>query len=208
MLYDYLTENYKPNEPIFVSDIKLPNISDNYLRVLVKTLCDSGKLKRYDTGIYYLPSASRLKGANALPADVVALYKYIARKGVIDGYYSGYTFANQIGISTQVPYTLEIVSNKSGGNYREISLKRQRFILRKPRFKVTEENYLILQFLDLLKDIDLYADEKDESCRQILVQYIKQTNITKDAIDKYISKYPDKIYKAIYTMQLYDVLSE
>lgn len=207
MLYDYLTENYKPNEPIFVSDITLPNISDNYLRVLVKTLCDSGKLKRYDTGIYYLPSASRLKGANTLPADVVVSYKYIARKGVIDGYYSGYTFANQIGISTQVPYTLEIVSNNSGGNYREISLKGQRLVLRKPKFRVTEENYRVLQFLDLLKDIDQYADEKDENCRQQLAEYMVKANITKNAIDRYISGYPDKIYRAIYEMRLYDVFA-
>lgn len=207
MLFSYLTENYKPNEPIFVSDISLPLISDNYLRVQIKALCDSGKLKRYDTGIYFLPSVSRLKGETTLPPDMVASYKYISRKGNVEGYYSGYTFANQIGLTTQVPYTIEIVSNNSGGNYREISLKGQRLVLRKPRFKVTKENYRILQFLDLLKDIEQYTDDENKSCRQQIVDYMKESNITKSALDQYISAYPDKIYRAIYEMRLYDVFA-
>ena len=208
MLYDYLVENYEPNEPIFLIDIDLPNINNNHLRQLFKSLCDSDKIKRYDTGIYYIPTTSRLKGECSLPPEVVARYKYITRNGNIAGYYSGYTFANQLGITTQVPYALEIVSNNSGGKYREITLKNQRLILRKPKFEVTKENYLILQFLDLLKDIDMYADDMNENCRQTLISYMQKANITKPKIDKYISVYPDKIYKFIYEMGLYDVLTQ
>ena len=43
MLYEYLEENYKPNEPIFVSDVQLP-VSAVNLRKMFKELCDSGKL--------------------------------------------------------------------------------------------------------------------------------------------------------------------
>lgn len=50
-LYEYLISNYKPNEPIFVSDIQL-SVSDVNLRQMFKVLCDSGKIKRFDTGIY------------------------------------------------------------------------------------------------------------------------------------------------------------
>ncbi len=208
MLYDYLVENYEPNEPIFLIDINLPNINNNHLRQLFKSLCDSDMIKRYDTGIYYIPTTSRLKGECSLPPEVVARYKYITRNGNIAGYYSGYTFANQLGITTQVPYAMEIVSNNSGGKYREVTLKNQRLILRKPKFEVTKDNYLILQFLDLLKDIDIYADDMNESCRQTLISYMQKTNITKSKIDKYISVYPDKIYKFIYEMGLYDVLTQ
>lgn len=58
-LYEYLISNYKPNEPIFVSDLQL-SISDANLRQMINLLCDSGKIKRFDTGIYYLPKESRL----------------------------------------------------------------------------------------------------------------------------------------------------
>ena len=50
MLFDYLQENYKVNEPIFVSDIGLP-VTDNNLRQMFKVLCDKGQIIRYDTGI-------------------------------------------------------------------------------------------------------------------------------------------------------------
>ena len=60
MLYEYLEENYKPNEPIFVSDVQLP-VSAVNLRKMFKELCDSGKINRFDKGVYYIPKQSRLK---------------------------------------------------------------------------------------------------------------------------------------------------
>ena len=93
MLYDYLIKNYKANEPIFVSDIVLP-VSDANLRQMFKALCDSGKIKRFDTGIYYVPKASILKNGVPLAADEVAVAKYIVRKGKVEGFYSGCTFGH------------------------------------------------------------------------------------------------------------------
>lgn len=61
MLYEYLCSNYKPNEPIFVADVSLP-VSNVNLRQMFKILCDSGKIRRFDTGVYYIPKESRLKG--------------------------------------------------------------------------------------------------------------------------------------------------
>lgn len=85
------------NEPIFIADVS-PPVSDVNLRQMFKVLCDKGKIKRFDTGIYYLPKQSRLKGGVPLGADTVARYKYVS--GNVDGYYSGYTFANQLGDTT------------------------------------------------------------------------------------------------------------
>ena len=44
-------------------------------------------------------------------ADTVARYKYISRGGKVDGFYSGNTFANQLGISTQVPNKVDFEKN-------------------------------------------------------------------------------------------------
>lgn len=70
----------------------------------------------------------------------------------------GYTFANQIGLSLQVPYVQEIVTNEASAKVREIDIKGQKFIIRKPKAEVTEENVYTLQFLDFLSDIDKYLD--------------------------------------------------
>mgnify|MGYP000464808236 CR=1 FL=1 len=181
-LYEYLISNYKPNEPIFVSDLQI-SISDANLQQMFNLLCDSGKIKRFDTGIYYLPKESRLTGGVPLGADTVARYKYVSRNGRIDGYYSGYTFANQLGVITQVPYTLEIVSNNASAKVQEVNLQGRKVILRKAKIPVTKENYKILQFLDFLKDVELYMDKNNEvyiNGKKIKENYIKENMNTED----------------------------
>ena len=205
MLYEYLIKSYQPNEPIFLCDIDLP-VSNGNLRKMMKDLCDVGKIKRFDIGIYYLPKQSRLKGGVPLSVDTVAKYKYVCRNGNIEGYYSGYTFANMLGVTTQVPYTIEIVSNNASAKVREIDLQGRRIILRKSRVPITNENYQILQFLDFLKDASVYSEENDIFENRIR-KYIVDENIKKDDVDLYIKHYPDKIYRYIYEMRLYDVFA-
>ena len=55
MLYGYIEQNYAQNEPIFISDLVNSGMKIEKVRNEVKSLTDGGKLKRYDTGIYYIP---------------------------------------------------------------------------------------------------------------------------------------------------------
>ena len=197
MLYEYLIENFKPNEPIFTADIDIDMVG-NSLRPKLKELCDSGKLCRYEAGVYYLPGKMKLKGLTPISASAVARSRYVNRRGKVRGYYSGYTFANQIGLSLQVPYVQEIVTNEASAKVREIDIKGQKFIIRKPKAEVTEENVYTLQFLDFLSDIDKYLDGSSENILDKLEKLIKDEKITKELIDTYISLYPTKVYKNLY----------
>lgn len=197
MLYGYLTENFKPYEPIFTADIDIDMVG-NSLRPKLKELCDSGKLCRYEAGVYYLPGKMKLKGLTPISASAVARSRYVNRRGKVRGYYSGYTFANQIGLSLQVPYVQEIVTNEASAKVREIDIKGQKFIIRKPKAEVTEENVYTLQFLDFLSDIDKYLDGSSENILDKLEKLIKDEKITKELIDTYISLYPTKVYKNLY----------
>lgn len=197
MLYGYLIENYKPYEPIFTADIDIDMVG-NSLRPKLKELCDSGRLCRYEAGVYYLPGKMKLKGLTPISASAVARSKYVNRRGKVRGYYSGYTFANQIGLSLQVPYVQEIVTNEASAKVREIDIKGQKFIIRKPKAEVTEENVYTLQFLDFLSDIDKYLDGSSDNILDKLEKLIKDENITKELIDTYISLYPTRVYKNLY----------
>lgn len=207
VIYEYLTANYKEDEPIFMADINLPSVSGNTLRQMFKKLCDTGKIRRFDTGIYYIPSSSRLKGSVGIAPETVAKYKYVERSGKIDGYYSGFTFANMLGLATQVPYTMEIVSNSAGGNYRVVSLGGRKIALRRPRTEITSKNRRVLQFLDFLKDYEEYVDEDAPEVSARLASLVDNTGITKADIDQYISLFPEKVYKNFYDLRLYDVLA-
>ncbi|MBD5393140.1 MAG: hypothetical protein HDR71_02490 [Lachnospiraceae bacterium] len=198
MLYNYLKENYEPGEPIFSGDIVIPGLSEENLRYHLKKLTDDGILYRFEAGIYYLPKLNIFGEKMSITADMVALHKYVMRKGKRIGYYSGYTLANRMGLSTQVPFTEEITSNLAPAPIREVTIKNQKYILRRPVVEITDENVAILQFLDCLKDLEKCAEEEPKVCGRILTGYAREHAITKSSVDRFLVNYPLKIYKAIY----------
>ena len=165
MLFEYLLETYGQNEPIFVSDIRYKDWSTNYIRQQVKKLTDERKLRRYDTGIYFIPKPSPFRSGSQLSRDKVITQKYLTDNGKLCGYVGGVMFANQLGLTTQVPMICEVTTNKATNDYREVKLASSVIALRRPRLPVTESNYKQLQLLDLLKDID-FCRKKRETNRK------------------------------------------
>lgn len=207
LLYEYLVTHYEAGEPIFTIDVEISGMSEVNLRQQFKVLTDSGRLARYEKGVYYIPRKTRLKGTGAPSADVVAYYKYISRNSQVNGYYSGHTFANQIGLSAQVPCKIEIVSNNIAAKRREISIGRRAFVVRKSEINVTAENYKVLQLLDLLKNLDRYIDDDAAGAAEKLADYVKRSRITRADVDKYISSYSDSVFRHFYEMRLDYVLA-
>ncbi|MCD7791518.1 MAG: DUF6088 family protein [Bacteroides thetaiotaomicron] len=207
MVYDYLLNNYKEAEPIFFSDITVSGITKSAINQQLKKLCNEGKLEKYEKGVYYLPSKTRLKSASGVNADMVARYKYVSRCGRIDGFYSGNTFANQIGISIQVPNKVEIVSNNMTAKVKEVAIGKRIFIVRKSVVPVNEENVHVLQMLDLLKNLDAYVDENYDAARDKFCRFIQTYNITKNDVDCYIRKFPVAVFKYYYELRLNDVFT-
>ena len=206
MLLNYLKENYEPGEPIFLQDIKITGISDAGIRQRIKKLTETGEVVRYEQGVYYMPKITRLQGAQTLAPDIVARYKYISRRGRIMGYYAGYTLANKMGISAQVPLKEEIASNNMAAVVREISVGNRIYVIRRAPVEVNKDNHTVLQLLELLKDIDKY-NENERDIRQQLTDYIRRSQITREAVDKYIACFPIKVYKSIYEMRLENVFA-
>lgn len=202
MLFEYLREIYGENEPIFVSDIEYNGMSDNYIRQQVKKLTDAGLLKRYDTGIYFIPKKSIFKSGTQLSMNRVIERKYLQDKNERCGYVSGVAFANQLGITTQVSMICEVVTNKATNDRREITLANSRVIVRRPRTPVNEQNYRILQFLDLMKDIDYFAEVTGEELQKCLCAYLEANSIRFADLEKYLGYYPDKIYRNLFETRL------
>lgn len=207
MLLAYLEQHYKPGEPIFATDIQIVGLTEENKRQQMKKLVDGEKLLRFDKGIYYFSKKSRIKGGVGISADLVAQYKYIERNGKRMGFYSGHTLANYMGISTQVPIKKEIVSNNMSAIVREIVVGNFSYVVRKPIIPVTDDNVKVLQLLDLLKDLNVYADNEPELVRNQLITYIKNNEMKRDIIDEYIKAFPLKTYKYIYEMRLENVFA-
>ena len=202
MLYDYLRVTYGENEPIFVADLQYEGKSMNYIRQQIKKLTDNGMIKRYDTGIYFIPKKSIFKSGSQLSRDKVIEKKYLQENGQRCGYIGGVMFANQLGLTTQVPAVCEVVTNKATNDCREVTLASSPLIIRRPRAKVTEENFRQLQLLDLLKDIDFYAESDMEKQKEQILSYMNACGIRFTDLNAFLPYYPDKIYKNMYEVGL------
>lgn len=194
-LYEYLLDNYKENEPIFLADLQVDGMTRTNVRQQIKKLTDTGKVKRFGNGIYFLPKKTIFKSGSQLAPEKVLECKYLRDKDERCGYVSGLMFFNQMGLTTQVPMMYEVVSNKATNDYRETSLAKSRVIVRKPKVPVTEKNYKALQFLDMLKDVDVYSEVTGKPLQDRLYRYMDDANLSISEMEPYFAYYPDKLYK-------------
>lgn len=206
MLYNYIKEHYKEAEPIFLSDLLRANISELDLNQQLKELCEKDLLKQYDEEIYFIPKKSKLNLTVGPNADMVARYRFISKGDNVDGFYAGNTFANQIGISVQVPYVIEIVSNNVSDDG-EVLIGNRRFDVRKPIVPVTKENVHVLQMLELLVKLDAYLDCSYEEAREKFAEYISVCGITKSDVELYIKEYPESTLNYYYELELDHILA-
>ena len=198
ILIDYLLKKYGTNKPIITEELSIPEISYNNLRKQLSRYNSQGILEKYSQGVYYIPKDTIL-GRSTLSIDDVINRKYITNDNDIYGFYSGLSFYNKLGISTQVPFVYEIVTNKEKSRVREITLKNQKIILRKPYVKINKNNYLENQFLDFINN----ANSNDLSDNiDVLKKYIKDNNLNKNVILDLITYYPSKTSKKLIESRL------
>lgn len=203
-VYEYLTHNYKENEPIFLSDIAIPGIKDVSVRQQMKKLTERGKIKRYDTGIYFIPRKTIFKSGSTLSADEVIRKKYLVDGDVQCGYLCGLMFANKLGLTTQVPMVYEVCSNKATTEYRDMQIGNFRMILRRPYVEITSQNVNELQFLDLMREVTDISEIEGMELTNRLIGYLKAKDIAFDSLRPYLPFYPDKIYKNMFEVGLLD----
>ncbi len=206
MLLEFLKSKFGPGKPIFTEDAEQLGLSAGNLRQQFKKLVDAGELSRFEPGVFFLPDSNH--EYYPISSNMVAEYKYITDGEDIYGYYSGYTFANQLGLCLQVPYKEEIVTNNTTAIAREVKVGKIPFYIRRAKVAVTKENRNVLQLLDLLKDVEEYTDYCcEEEAPDIIRRHILRNKILRADVDKYIENFPLKTYKYIYDLRLYDVLA-
>ena len=196
MIYDYILENYKTGDPIFLDE--LPANSKDYLRQEMKKLVDEGKLERLYNGVYYRSYVTILGTKGKISVDKFIEKKYLSSKGRVSGYITGLQLANKYGFTTQNAAVIEVCSNDATTKQRKIDIDGNKVVIYKPVAEIDETNKAALQFLDLMTFIDKYSEISGEEYRKKLLKFVKSINLDFDQVKKYISYYPDKVYKNIY----------
>lgn len=193
-LYNYLIETYGFNEPIISKDVSYKKYSRQWLYKGFNKLCESGKIIKYEKGLYYVPTKTLL-GDSLLDPKKVIEKKYINSGQEIIGYYSGVTFLNQLRISTQMPNTIEIYTNNERSNVRDVNIGKQKVLLRRARTEINNENAAVLSLLELMNFVPSAFFDDDR--RDKINLYIVQNNITRKSITKYAPVFPDKAMRTL-----------
>ena len=198
ILIDYLLNKYGTNKPILTEELVVPEISYDNLRKQLSRYNSQGIIEKYSQGVYYIPKETIL-GKSTLSINDVIYRKYISDDNEIYGYFSGLSFYNMLGITTQVPFVYEIVTNKEKSRVRKITLKNKKIILRKPYATINRNNYLEAQFLEFINNANI-NDINDNI--DILKKYIKDKNLNKNIILDLITNYPSKTSKRLIESRL------
>ena len=201
-IYSYLQNNYGLNEPIFLSDLEIPGVKPTSLRPQLKKLIEDGSLKRFDAGIYYLPKQSMFRFGSMMSPDDVIRKKYLLDGESRCGYLSGILFANQLGLTTQMPTTYEVYTNKATTDYRDTTVGSIRVIIRRPYVEVNDSNVIVLQFLDLIKEVSDISELEGKELTDRLTDYMSATGLSFDKLKEYLPFYPDRIYRNMYEVGL------
>jgi hypothetical protein len=192
--YEYLLDTYGVNEPILVGEISYKDYSRPWLFKELKKLMNDRKLIRFDTGVYYIPTKTVL-GTSVLNPRKVVEKKYVSTEGRVYGFYSGLTLKNRVGLTTQMPNTIEVVSNNESAKIREVSVGTQKVKARRARVEITKENVSALQYLDLMNSLDI--NDLNENGKQALRSFIIAQGITMRGILTYMPVYPARTMKNI-----------
>jgi hypothetical protein len=152
---------------------------------ILNNMVVAGQIRRASKGRFYKPKITEF---GELPLNTYQLVKDLLEKnGKTVGYLTGYTAFNELGLTTQVPFALQIgVMNEKMAikrNYYRISFIKQ-------QNEITKENTYLLQLLDCLRLFKNIPDSMpDETCRRLLLLLKKLDKQQREEIKKLSLKY-------------------
>ena len=178
-LYDNLLSKYGYDNPFLFEEIKFNDYSQPWIKKELNNYITDNKIVRYERGLYYIPSKTIFGNSTLNPRKVLEK-KFLSNSS---GYYSGLSFANSIGVTTQMPNVIEIYTNNEKSKLREIAINNIKVILRKSRVNINRDNIYVLSFLELMNSfpLDYYLGER----KKAIINFIKERRINREQITKY-----------------------
>lgn len=204
-----LADRFGINEPIFTDEIKelFPDVTEMTIFNWLNTALEEESIRKFQRGVYYIPDKSSLYGLGErkLSSDVVIAKRYLIDNDKVYGFKSGLNLENEVHVSSQVPATLEITTNKTSARVREIEPfgGYRKIVLKKPRIEITKENVNAQRFLDVITRAPL------ESLSSLEKDYMTEfaEKVEKNTVLEILPYYPAKTSKRLIESGYYDVLA-
>jgi hypothetical protein len=152
-------------------DFQISETHPNKVGKILNDFVAKGYLRKLSKGRFYKPQISKF---GELPPDTYQTVKdLIEKEGKIIGYLTGYAAFNDLGLTTQIPSTLQIGTRKEKKALVR-GIYRIRFV--KQENTITKENIPLLRLLDCLRFFKEIPDTMpDAACRRLLALFRQLT---------------------------------
>ena len=191
---EYLANTFGCNEPIFFEDIKFEDYSRTWTFSALKKLINTGEIKRFDTGVYFIPIKMPF-GDSLLSPQKVVERKFISYGDDVYGYVAGLALMNGAGLTTQMPNIVEIVTNNEATRGRSINIGRKRVKVRRSRTHVSNENVAALRLLELINYIKLSTLDRNDQL--MLKKFVRNSGATHQDVIEYSAVFPSTVSKKL-----------
>lgn len=153
---------YTPGEVFKFNELGL--IPDEYIAGVkaVSRMVKSGALRRASTGKYY--KLNQTPFGELKPGEDELLKTYLFADGKRIAYITGPTLYNRLGLTTQIPRTVQVASRDKRIVAKVGNLKVKAV---KSYVDVTDSNYQVLGLLDAIKD---FKDIPDQNTETVLIR--------------------------------------
>lgn len=206
--YNFLLKKYGYDEPIFTTQVKEEiNINSNTLRQKFKRLNDKGLVEKVKDGIYFIPKKKPMFGRPVLDVERIIKNKFLQQNENILGYITGTNFANFLNLTSQTAAISTVVTNISSAAKREINFYNNKVIIKKPKVNVNNENYKLLQVLDLLSNYELYSEKPLNVGKEKFLKYLEDFSIDENELKSILEQYPQKTKARFFELRLFDEIT-
>ncbi len=155
----------------------------------IERLIKRGIINRASTGVFYKPKQTVF--GNLKPKEEELLKPYLFENGKRVAYITGPALYNKMGLTTQVPRNVQVAS-RSKRITTKVGSMQVRSI--KSYVDVTDDNYPILELLDVLRDFKKIPDSDKSQTVRFLIKNIKDlTERQKNELIKIALKYPPRV---------------
>ena len=159
-----LVENFQPDYVFTYQDLNLPPEWSESVIKMLNRLVNEGVIAKISKGRFYKPKKSVFGALKPKQEEIVK--DLLEKDGEIIGYMTGYSVFNRLGLTTQIPNTIQIGTNVRK-NKKQRGLFTISFVLQSN--PITKDNIPLLQILDTIRFIKEIPDTTiNQSCKRII----------------------------------------
>jgi len=154
----------------------------------IERLIEAETIKRVSTGVFYKPKKTVF--GEIRPEEKELLKPYLFRQNKRIAYITGTSLYNLMGLTTQIPRVVKVASREKRISIRLGNIQAKPV---KSYVDVDDNNYVLLEILDALKDFKDIPDlDKAMAIKNIIGKLMELKPIQKNQMVKYSLKYPPR----------------